>query len=104
MRGLGNFGEVSRDERTHLRVFSGYSNQAHSIALEFISGLGLIGLLYVYWLVSRLGEVPRVKSKKYLAYVLFVMLTVNFMLDTTYFVPTMMWMWGGLLGLAQSKS
>jgi len=47
------------------------------------------------------AEVPEKRSERYLAYVLFVVLTVNFLLDTTYYVPTMMWLWGGLLGLSQ---
>lgn len=102
--GLGNFAIVSYDERTHLGMFSGYSNQAHSIVMEYMSGLGVLGLLFVFWLLRELiNNKPVRTSRRWLAYVLFVVLTVNFLVDTTYMVPTMMWMWGGLLGLSQGR-
>jgi hypothetical protein len=98
---MGNFREISKDPGNHILGFWGFSSVAHNIALEVLSGLGILGFVFVYWLYKVLSDLWSDKSKKNILYKsVFFALTVNFLFDSTYFIPTMLWLWFTTLGLS----
>jgi len=96
--GVGNFNIISRDKRTHLWGLSSYATNVHSIVLEMMSGLGWLGLVFVFWLFQVFKAVWQEKDN--LVYrITWIVLTVDFLLFSGYLVPTMLWLWFMLLGL-----
>ena len=65
-----------------------------NINLDKISNLKAI---LSYWIRNN-------QNKNNLVYrLIFITLFVNFFFHSTYFIPTMLWMWFGSLGLAHNK-
>ncbi len=97
--GLGNFGIISGK-------FKDYSSVTHNLILEFVSGIGVFALIYVYWLYLVIRKVLQkqkgtdLNNSKLLAAAIFISLTINFMFNYTYFVPTMLWLWFFALAVA----
>lgn len=103
--GMGNFDIISLDPANHLWGLSGYSSVAHNLILEVTAGMGLLGIFFVIWWIRRLVELWNRKDKKNLIYrTAFFTLTANLFFHSTYFVPTMLWLWFITLGLSQSKT
>jgi hypothetical protein len=105
--GVGNFGFVS--EESHGQWWSGpsrvgiISSSAHNLPIEMISGMGILGLIFAAWLVYVTWDI--IKSPKNFLYgAIFLVIAVNFMFDTTYYIPTMLWLWFASLGVAQTES
>jgi len=101
--GVGNFGIVSGD--TQSPWWDGpragiISSSTHNIALEMISGMGILGLVFVGWMVYVLVDTLK-NSRQVLPAAVFLSITADFMFDTTYSIPTMLWIWFMSLGLAR---
>ena len=75
---------------------------AHNIVLEVVVGVGVLGVFFVAWLIKVLLDIVRRGKSLYSA--LFVALTVNFFFDTTYYIPTMIWLWFIFLGFSQKSA
>lgn len=102
--GVGNFDIISRNPENHILGLSHFSSVAHNIVLEMVTGLGILGFVFVYWLVKVMAQIWDDKNKKNLVYkAVFIALFVNFFFHSTYFIPTMLWMWFAVLGLSQMK-
>lgn len=105
--GVGSFGVISDNPKYHLLGLSGYSTVVHNLILEMLVGLGVFGLSFVVWLVKVLKSVVvsgvRSRSRFILPGALFLALLANFLFDTTYFIPTMVWVWFALMGVAQQR-
>lgn len=85
--GVGNFYEVSTQ-----------SSLTHNIILEFVVGMGMFSLPFIFWLYKTfLTFNKRVSNILYKA--LFIGLFVNFFFDTTYIIPAMVWLWFAVLTL-----
>ncbi|MFV1917611.1 MAG: O-antigen ligase family protein [Patescibacteria group bacterium] len=103
--GVGNFGIISKDPANHILGLSGFSSVAHNIVLEVMTGLGILGLVFVGWFIKILYELWKKSSSKELVYkATFFALTANFLFDTTYFIPVMLWLWFTALGLSQKMA
>lgn len=99
--GLGNFGIISLRSVSSPDLYSAYT---HNIFLEMIIGLGVYGFVFVYWFWKVAKNIFWGKGKSdYLFKALWLALTVNFIFDYTYFIPTMLFLWFALLGLAQKS-
>ena len=102
--GVGNFGVISLDSANHIWGLSGYSSVVHNIVLEIIAGMGVLGVVFVVWLIKRLLELWYREDQQNLIYrAAFFALTANLFFHSAYFVPTMLWLWFMVLGLAQGK-
>ena len=99
--GMGNFYKISTDSRNQIFGLKETSSVAHNIIIENTSGVGVFGFVFVFWLFSILMGLPRKKRNLFAA--VFIALTVNFMFDFTYIIPTMYLLWLSFLGLAQRK-
>jgi hypothetical protein len=103
--GVGNFGTISLNPQSPW--WSGprpgiVSSAAHNIVLEMVAGQGVLSFIFVGWLVYVLIDILR-KSKQVLFSAVFLAITANFMFDTTYYIPTMLWLWFASLGVAQAR-
>jgi len=104
--GVGNFGIISGDSQApwwNAPRAAIVTTSAHNLVLEMISGMGVLGLVFAFWLVYILVDILR-NSKQPLFAAIFLAIAANFMFDTTYFIPTMVWLWFASLGLAQTGS
>lgn len=101
--GVGNFGALSSNPENHILGLSGFSYFAHNLILEILTGLGILGFTFVYWLYKVFFDLMKMRNGPGVLYVaLFLALFTNFLLDITYTIPTMLWLWFMLLGLAQT--
>lgn len=101
--GIGNFGEISADPRNHIWNMDSYTSIAHNIVFEVTAGIGILGIIFIYWLASKIKDLMRKRSN--LAYkASFFALTTNFLFDSTYFIPTMIWLWFILLGISEKRN
>lgn len=100
--GVGNFAEISADKANHIFGLSGFSTHAHNIVIEILAGMGILGLVFVYWLAKVLMIILKKRpGGDFLIYkALFLVLTVIFLFDLSYIIPSMLWLWFFLLGLA----
>jgi hypothetical protein len=97
--GMGNFGELSGDVRNHLFGLKSYSSVAHNVLLEFLAGMGILGLLFWWWAIKFVVEPFTVrKVRQNLMSGLVLALGINFMFDMTYFNGSMWWIFMFLLG------
>ena len=102
--GMGNFSVISSNPANHLWGLSNYSMIVHNLLLEVISGIGIFGYLFIYWFGVIIYDIWKHTIKDNIVYsTVFLSLTINFMFDSTYFVPTMLWLWFMSLGLAQAS-
>jgi hypothetical protein len=102
--GLGNFKFISLDVRNHIFGFSASAIYAEGIVFEFLSGLGILGIAFIYWFFKVTLKTILTKTKKpILEVAMLTVLSVNFLFDYTYFIPTMIWIWFTCLGIAQAK-
>ena len=101
--GVGNFKIISSDSANHLWGMDGFSSLAHNIILEILTGMGVFGFSFVIWLIAVLWDIGKKKrtEKNILYQSLFIALGINFLFSTTYFIPTMLWLWFGYLGISQ---
>ncbi len=100
--GMGNFGYISADPENIILGLSHYSSVVHSVVLEVMSGLGVLGLIFVVWLAKTLYDFwYDVSGENLIFKAIFVVLLANFLFDSTYFVPTMLWLWLASLGLTR---
>lgn len=101
--GLGNFYTISTNAVTNPWGDKFFSMFAHNIFLEALIGIGVLGFVFVAWFIYAVRSLWR--SKEGLLFqALFVVLSVNFFFDTTYFIPTMLWLWFIFLGLGQGDT
>jgi hypothetical protein len=104
--GVGNFGKISSDERVHLFGFEGYSMTPFNIVLEWWSGLGIFSLIFIIWVFrmsKRLLRHTFWRDEGVVSMALLAALSVQFMLSYSYFIPTLLWLWFVLLGLASPR-
>jgi len=103
--GVGNFGEISANPENHLFGLDNYSSLTHNIFFEFLVGMGVLGFSFVWWFLRVVKGFLKTKTEKAIPYqAFFIALAANFFFDTTYVIPTMLWLWFIALGLGQEKS
>lgn len=102
--GMGNFGEISSRVMASFPWTANYiTSFAHNILLEVFAGIGILGLIFIAWLTKVCYSLFR-DGNEILFKALFFALLTNFMFDTTYLIPSMVWLWFASLGLAQLGS
>lgn len=103
--GMGNFAEISLNPQNHIWGFSGFATIVHNLVFEFFAGMGILGVAFLTWLIGMVRDVWERTIKENMIYALiFLTITANFLFDSTYFVPSMVYLWFMSLGLAQAKN
>lgn len=100
--GLGNFGQISANPQNYIFGMKNYSSVVHDIILEVVSGVGIFSIFFVIWLTKIFLNLLRetTKTRELLYSALFIATTVNFLFDSTYFIPAMLWSWFIFLALS----
>ncbi|OGM21190.1 hypothetical protein A2714_03220 [Candidatus Woesebacteria bacterium RIFCSPHIGHO2_01_FULL_38_9] len=102
--GVGNFEKISTDPRNVFLGLGSGSTSTHNIILEIMTGMGILGISFIVWLFKILKSIIKSEVDESLLYrTVFITLTVNFLFDYTYLIPTMLWIWFVSLGLVQNK-
>lgn len=115
--GFGNFGTISLDPANHWWGRKDFSSIVHNLPLEWVAGMGWLGLIGWVWLglvswkmgtyqdapygASQGRKTPLRDTRTWRA--VYWALLINFCFDTTYFVPSMWWLWLVVLGLAEGE-
>jgi len=100
--GMGNFGEISSDATNHIFGANSYSMVAHNLPLEFLTGMGYLGIPFViFYFLMIYKVIVNFKNNPIFA-LIFLGLSINFFFDFTYAIPTMLWVWFASLGILQS--
>ena len=102
--GVGNFELISGDPQSPWWSSPGLgklSSSAHNLVLEMFAGMGVFGFIFTVFFAYVLADVLKF-SRKTLFTALFIAISVNFMFDPTYYIPTMVWLWFATLGLSQN--
>lgn len=103
--GLGNFYYISNDPMFRANDAVNFSFYTHNIVLEMLVSVGVLSVVFIYWLFESLKFTwQKFKKTGDIFALIFIVLTVNFMFDYTYFIPTMLWIWFGSLGLALKRN
>ncbi len=91
--GMGNFRFISSDPRNYLCGFSSFGLYAEGIIFEMLAGLGILGIVFIYFFLKNIWLIVFSQGKKILPEkILFIILSVNFIFDYTYFIPAMLWL------------
>lgn len=85
--GVGKFGDISKE-----------SALAHNIILEILAGMGIFSFIFIYWLI-KVFKFLKTQGISVLYSAVFLAIFANFFFDTTYTIPTMVWLWFITLGL-----
>ena len=85
--GMGKFADISSS-----------TSIAHNIVLEFTTGMGVFSFLFVYWLI-KIVKIIFTKKGSVLYGAIFLAILTNFLFDTTYVIPAMIWFWFSSLAL-----
>lgn len=103
--GVGNFKVISLAcTKCKEWGFGSFSSNVHNIALEMLSGMGILGFSFVTWLYVVVKDVLDRSTPKNLIYaVVFLVLLANFLFDSTYYSSTMLWLFFLSLGIAQKE-
>jgi len=97
--GIGNFKTVSFSFNPET-----FSYSAHDLFLETLAELGWPGMALLVWAIYSVFKILGEKSEEGLIpRAIFLALTVNFLFDSTYKIPTMIWIWFLSLGLSGGK-
>lgn len=100
--GVGNFGDISLLYSNNFSP-AAYSYLVHNLVLEIVVGMGIFSAVFIYWLYRVFWDVAGNLNKKNAVFgLVFIFLTVNFLVDTTYAIPTMLWIWFASLGFFQA--
>ncbi|OGK16094.1 hypothetical protein A2774_01850 [Candidatus Roizmanbacteria bacterium RIFCSPHIGHO2_01_FULL_39_12c] len=100
--GVGNFGLISSDSKNHLFGLSDFSSVAMNLILEMLTGMGVFAFIFLVWFIKVIFTVFAHHDENSLVpKLIFLTLTVNFLFDFTYLIPTFLWLWFISLGLSQ---
>jgi hypothetical protein len=97
--GVGNFEEISSNTSNQIMGATSFSSVAHNLPLEFLTGLGIFGLVFLYFYVRVAIDSIRNYKTDPVSCLMFLSLSVNFLTHFTYAIPVMLWLWFLLMGL-----
>jgi hypothetical protein len=90
--GLGNFEIISSEFSTGWGTFS---TVAHNIFAELLSGIGILSVIFIIWLIKIFSIIRRLPD---INKILVVVLGIQFMFDYVYLIPLFYWLFFVLLG------
>lgn len=78
--GMGKFNEISIS-----------SNNVHNFILEVIVGMGVFSIPFLYWLYKYVLKSIRFNSQNVIYNAVLLGIIINFMFDSTYVIPGVLW-------------
>lgn len=88
--GAGNFYKISPQ-----------SSVAHNIILEFMVAVGIFTTFFIIWVTRILSNFQK-GGANILYAAIFIAILTNFLLDTTYTIPSIIWLWFSALALTKT--
>lgn len=79
------------------------SSYVHNIILEFVLGMGIFSVFFLWWLVRILYSMFKEKGRDVLFSAVFILMFVDFCFGITYSIPVFILVWFISLGLAQKR-
>ena len=101
--GMGNYFSVSTNFFPYWGGNTYQTAFAHNAVIEMLVGIGYWGIVYLIWLISVVMQIIKLKSDETLYKSIFLLLITTTMLDVSYAIPSLVWMMGLSLGLAQGE-
>ena len=102
--GMGNFEKISTEYYTKEKDLSKFSIYTHNIFLETLSGVGIFSIIFLIFIYKSIYSIFKSKGKQLDAWsIVFIAMSLNFMVDTTYTIPGMFWLWFMVYGTSQSR-
>ncbi len=100
--GMGNFRAISLEFYNAGGFLGRFSENTHNIFLEAISGVGILAIPFIYWGYKVLSDLIKNKNVKNAAWTLvFITISVIFMIDLTYRASGMILLWFIALAMTQ---
>ena len=97
--GVGNFSFISMDPSYQFLGISGITAVSDNLILEMLLGMGVFGILFAYWFFRIINDLFFTVNKyESVARIAFLVLSINFMFNYAYFIPTFLWIWFICLG------
>jgi len=102
--GVGNFGSISTEVGRLYPFLRSFSLVTHNLILEFLIGMGLLGISFVGWFVKIILDITRTTTSDHrLVSALTLALAANFFFNSTYLIPAFVWLWFLLLGCSYQE-
>lgn len=103
--GMGNFIKVSTNSILDSFFLKKNAAKAHNIIFEVITGLGVLSAPFILWFINTLRKInKKYKTKPNLFALLSILITVIFMFDMCYAIPTPLWLWFSFIGMSLNSS
>jgi hypothetical protein len=99
--GIGNFDRVS--EVLQSENITNTSIYTHNIFLEALSGVGIFAVIFLVLLTYLVWDILKYKGKGSVWGAFIVAMLTNFMFDTTYAIPGLVWILFMSIGVFQSQ-
>ncbi len=100
--GYGNFDLISGKPEYTILGLKSFSSVTHNMILEIMVGMGVFGISFLIWFYKILKDLLKdVEDSNILFKTIFLGLSINFMFDFTYIIPTMLYIWFISLGLSE---
>jgi hypothetical protein len=102
--GFGNFKLINEYIlKTTLAKEVSLSSYVHNIFLEALSGVGIFSVLFLIFLIQVAKDLWQASSEKVVWGALLTAILINFMFDTTYTIPSLIWILFICLGVFQAS-
>ncbi len=101
--GMGNFRQISLEYFNKSGDASKFSIYTHNIFLEALSGVGIFSILFLSFIYTTTKEVLNKQNGKPVWGALYLAILSNFMFDTTYTIPGLVWLLFMVLGVFEAS-
>lgn len=89
--GMGNYKYISDVN---------YTDLTHNLLLEPLVGLGILSIPFFIWFYKLVRKIVSKTKKENVVYsIVVIVLGTNFLFDSTYWIPTMLFIWSASIGL-----
>jgi hypothetical protein len=101
--GMGNFKQIGLEYYAKTGDTSKFSLYTHNLFLEALSGIGIFSIVFLAFLFLTAKDVLTEKKRNLEWGALIFAILTNFMFDTTYTIPGLIWILFIAIGVFQSK-
>lgn len=99
--GMGNFSKISLEYYNATKQSEKFSVYTHNIYLEALSGVGIFSIPFLVFIILSALDVLKHKTSWS---ALYIAILVNFMFDTSYTIPGLIWIMFMTYGASQRES
>jgi len=101
--GMGNFKQIATEYRLKDPNNISFSIYTHNIFLEALSGVGIFSILFLIFLIYVARDILKENAGGIAWGAVLIAILINFMFDTSYTIPGLVWILFMSLGVFHSK-